>query len=432
MSGRIGIVGGGISGLAAAYYGLKKGLEVDLFEAAGELGGLAASFDFGGRSVEKFYHFICGADDDLIGLAGELGLAGEIQFRPARTAAFTDGRLYPFSSPLDILRFAPIPFSARVRFGFNALSSKLRKRWDDLDATTARDWLIGKVGRRAFDVIWSPLLDIKFRDQSDRVSAAWIWHRIHRQASSRKTPWSRENYGFFKDGTSSFIARLEAEILSRGGRIHLGAEVARINRAPGELQAILASGKKAAFGKMIMAVPLPVAAGLVERFNPAYAEKLNSIGFLGVACALFRLKKRVSDAFWLNIHDPRIPVNGFIEYTNLNPDGGPGGDKLVYVPLYLRTSDPWYSKDAAGLRSELFQVLRVVNPALTGDDVVDFRVFRSPYAQAICPTGFKDRVLPVKTPVPDLYLLDSTQLYPSDRVLSALIGLARKTIDEDF
>jgi hypothetical protein len=74
----------------------------------------------------------------------------------------------------------------------------------------------------------------------------------------------------------------------------------------------------------------------------------------------------------------------------------------------------------------------VVNPALTGDDVVDFRVFRSPYAQAICPTGFKDRVLPVKTPVPDLYLLDSTQLYPSDRVLSALIGLARKTIDEDF
>ena len=74
-------------------------------------------------------------------------------------------------------------------------------------------------------------------------------------------------------------------------------------------------------------------------------------------------------------------------------------------------------------------MLKTVNPKLSEGDIEDFRVFKSPYAQAICTTGFKDRIPPIETPVQKLYLLDSTQLYPSDRTLSALIGLAQKTTE---
>jgi len=429
MNDKVGIVGGGISGLAAAYFGLRRGLGVELFEASGQLGGLAASFDFGGRFVEKYYHFICGVDQDLIHLADELGLEGEIRFRPARTAYYYNGRLFPFSSPLDLLRFSPISFLSRLRSGILALSSTLRKNWDALDGISAQEWLISKVGRQAFEVIWSPLLKIKFRDQHGKVSAAWIWHRIHRQASSRRSVFSKENYGFFTGGTQSLLDRLEERIRRSGGIVHMGAEVRRIETCAGGFRVILWSGERAVFNKVVMAVPLTIAAELIEGLDPVYAENLRSVGFLGVACGVFRLKKRVSEAFWLNIHDPRIPVNGFIEYTNLNPAGG---ETLIYVPLYLRTSDPWYSKEDADLKSELMRMLRIINPGLSEGDVVDFRVFRSPFAQAICPAGFKGRVLPVKTPVQGLYLLDSTQLYPSDRVLSVLIGLAHRTIDENF
>jgi protoporphyrinogen oxidase len=47
------VIGGGISGLSAAYFLLKKGYNVDLYESSDRLGGLAANFDFDGITIEK-------------------------------------------------------------------------------------------------------------------------------------------------------------------------------------------------------------------------------------------------------------------------------------------------------------------------------------------------------------------------------------------
>ena len=54
----IGIVGGGIAGLSAAYRLQQHGHEVRVFEASDDLGGLAAVYETGGDHVEKFYHHL--------------------------------------------------------------------------------------------------------------------------------------------------------------------------------------------------------------------------------------------------------------------------------------------------------------------------------------------------------------------------------------
>ena len=63
---RAGVVGGGVAGLMAAWELSRLGFSVDLFEASGELGGLASAFDFDGIRIERFYHFICRNDLTLI------------------------------------------------------------------------------------------------------------------------------------------------------------------------------------------------------------------------------------------------------------------------------------------------------------------------------------------------------------------------------
>ena len=67
----IAVIGGGVSGLSAAYFLSKQGHTVTVFERDEKLGGLASSFDFGGCLIEKYYHFICRGDDDLIELCDE-------------------------------------------------------------------------------------------------------------------------------------------------------------------------------------------------------------------------------------------------------------------------------------------------------------------------------------------------------------------------
>jgi hypothetical protein len=45
---------------------------------------------------------------------------------------------------------------------------------------------------------------------------------------------------------------------------------------------------------------------------------------------------------------------------------------------------------------------------------------------------FREKIPPVKTPVEGIYLLDSTQVYPSDRSLNAMITLAEDMIEKHF
>jgi hypothetical protein len=54
-------------------------------------------------------------------------------------------------------------------------------------------------------------------------------------------------------------------------------------------------------------------------------------------------------------------------------------------------------------------------------------VSTDPYAQVVCPVGFGERVPPHRTPVSGLYLIESSQLYPSDRTIAGTLELAHET-----
>ena len=429
---RVAVVGGGVSGLAAAYFALGKGYAVELHEASGELGGLAASFDFHGLTIERYYHFICGGDRPLLEFAKHLGLGDKIRFRPTKTAFFHEGRYYPFTTPFDLLRFKPIAPLARVKFGLNVVRSKYLKDWAELDEVSGKDWLCRILGEKAYEVIWQPLLKVKFGEDDARISAAWVWHRIHRVASSRKGVLSREKMGYFLGGTRTLVSAVERTVKNLGGEIHLHSGVRSVAREGGKFKLILRSDSRPGFDRVILAVPLPVAAQIVQDLDPDYARRLAAIKFIGVSCGIFRLRRNVSPAFWLNINDPRIPANGFIEYTNLNPLEEIRPDRIVYIPFYVPVDHRWYTLDEEALTAAFLDMIRVVNPRITAEAVVGSRVFRSPYAQAVCPVGFKKSIPAARTPVSGLFLLDSTQLYPSDRVLSGLIELAQKLVTDHF
>ena len=64
-----------------------------------EPGGMAAHFDFGGLSIERFYHFVCKADRPTFELLDELGIGDKMRWVPTSMGYFIDGKLYPWGDP---------------------------------------------------------------------------------------------------------------------------------------------------------------------------------------------------------------------------------------------------------------------------------------------------------------------------------------------
>ncbi len=117
--------------------------------------------------------------------------------------------------------------------------------------------------------------------------------------------------------------------------------------------------------------------------------------------------------------------NGFIEYSNLNPWCEHGGSNILYVPFYFNSSDERDEWPDSRFVESAIQGLRLIKPEFTEGWVEEATLSRDRYGQAICLPGFSEQVPALRAPVRGLYVLDSTQLYPADRNLSGMIGLAR-------
>ena len=421
------VIGAGLAGLAASYDLIRSGYRVTLLEMRAELGGLASSSLLEGRLVEQFYHFICRSDHELIDLSRELGIEGQIHWRNTSTGFYYEGATYPFGTPFDLIRFSPIPWMQRLRFGIHILNSRYRSQWRWLDQIPATPWLIENIGEQAYNVIWHPLLKVKFGDQYDKISAAWIWHRIWRVATSRKNLFSREMFGYLENGSFTLVNSIAARLRSHPGFTLLsGKEAQAIEIQEGRVTAVQIPGQRIPCDAVLSTVATPIVAALLPALDEPYFTKLRQIQSIGVVCMILSLKSTFSPYYWLNVNDQRIPYNGMIELTNLNQHLKNEGMNILYIPLYLPVSDPRYTASDQALFEEYVQTLKVIKPGFDVGEIKEWHVYRAPYAQAICTTHFSRLIPDLRSPVRGLYITDSTQFYPEDRTLSAAIRQGRK------
>ena len=181
---RIGVLGGGITGLTAAYYLLRSGADVTIFESRPQLGGLSTYFNFGPFSWDRFYHCILTSDRPLLQLVDDLGLTDELRWTETKVGFFADGSLYPMSSSLDFLRFPPLGLFQKARLGFGILYATRINDGLKLEGELAVDWLKRVFGAKNYSKMWGPLLKCKLGSCREEASAAFIWATIKRLYSA--------------------------------------------------------------------------------------------------------------------------------------------------------------------------------------------------------------------------------------------------------
>jgi len=430
---KIGIIGGGVTGLTAAYELLKAGHEVTLFEAGSQLGGLAAGFRDPSWEwpLEKFYHHIFESDTDIITLSAELGLKDELIFPTPRTSILYEGEIYPFSNPVDWFKFPGYNFIDFLRFGFVGAFIRYTRFWRYLEKETAVSWTRRAYGRKIFETSWKPLLIGKFGEYYDQVNMAWLWARLH--ARSFKL-------GYFRGGFQAFVDTLAEAVRGLGGRIYTGQPVRGIRLQPtGGLQ-LSTADEEWTFEAVLSTTSPALLARMAPDLPGAYLEELlnlRSMGAVVMTLALRRPLMEQSQTYWLNVpaHSPRkeenpLPFLALVEHTNYIDRTHYGGDHIVYCGDYLPATHPYFQMSDDDLRELYLGSLRSINPEFSPDWVRRSWINRAAYAQPIPLVNHSQHIPAIQTPLSGLYFASMSQVYPWDRGTNFAVQIGRRAAEE--
>lgn len=418
---RVAVLGAGPMGLAVAYQLAKDGHAPIVFEADDRVGGMTATFDFGGLFIERYYHFHCISDTDFLDMLGELGISDKMRWVETKMGYYYQRRLQAWGNPMALLRFKGLGWMAKFRYGLHAFLCTRRKDWRPLDHVEATGWIKRWVGPEAYEVLWRKLFDLKFYDYAHGLSAAWIWSRIRRIGRSRYDLF-REKLGYLEGGSDTLLQGMRKAIEAWGGEFRLKSPVSKVVVEQDKVRGVESGGEFHAFDKVISTVPLPYVPRIMPDLPADILEKFQAVRNIAVVCVIAKLRKPVTANFWLNTNDPDMDIPGIVEYTNLRPLDC----HVVYVPFYMPGEHPKYQDGDEVFLDKVRNYIKSINPAITDEDFIDMRASRYRHAQPICGPGYLERLPPAALPVEGLWVADTSYYYPEDRGISESIGFGRR------
>lgn len=419
---RVGVIGGGIAGLASARFLQQAGHVPVVIEGSDQLGGLGTDFRHQDTSIDRFYHVILDSDADLCALIQDVKLADRLVWRETGMGFLVDGRLYGFNTPADLLRFGALGLADRVRTGLGALYiTRLKRHALDLDEIPAHDWLRRVFGERVFARIWDPLLRAKFGELRDGVPAYWVWSLLNREKSG-----GQEVKGYLRGGYRGLAEALGRAIVARGGEVRLEASVRTIED-DGHGVRVDAAGRDERFDAVVSTLPLPLLAG-AARGGLAGAVPLPELAYQGVVNVLVISRRPLERFYWTAVVDPSFPFQGVVETTHVVPPEWVGGRHLIYVMNYCGAHTDTYRQPDDVLQRQAVEGLAALYPRFDPADVEAVYVFRTPHVEPAWMLGYLRRRPAPRVGESRLYVCTTAQAYPRVTAWNTSVGLARETV----
>jgi protoporphyrinogen oxidase len=407
-------VGGGIMGITLGYLLTRQGLQVDIYEASPELGGLAGPRELpDGTLVDRFYHAILSSDQFLHDLCAELDLLDQMRFHETKMGFYHNAAVYPMNSVVDFVRFPPLTWIDRFRLGMTILAAQRVRDWQQLESVSIRDWLVRWGGENAYENLWRPMLRAKFDGGFDQVPATWIWSRLVRMKSTRQGATQKEQAGHLVGGYITLLDEMAQAIRVAGGMIRVNTPVQEIAVEDDQVTGLRVAGELLPYATVVCTLQAPLFSRLIPGADAAYRAKLTNQEYLGVLCPLMVLDRPLTGYWTLNITDDSIPFTGIIETTSYIDPAYVGGHHLVYLPKYTLPGSVWQTKTDAEVEAIWLDNLARMFPDFDRRAVRYFLVHRERYVEPLHRIGEYDAIPTVTTPVHNLYLATTAQIYPA-------------------
>ncbi|MEQ1574425.1 MAG: FAD-dependent oxidoreductase [Vicinamibacterales bacterium] len=325
------ILGGGLSGIAVAQVLAEAGWSpITIIERGVKLGGLAGSFQQGGKFYPLGYHHILHRDRTLLFFLDLIGALPAVRWKAIRMLFEADGALLDLSNPIDFLRFPMSPLD-KLRFARLMIRAFTKRDWAEWHDRSAAELVDHWGGPGVRTAIFEPLTRLKFDLPCSDVSAAWMGARLHFREGSAPLGFIPES-----NWTTVLCDRLTELTSDAKVEILTDSSVQKIHTEGERICAVeLADGRTIPGDLFVSTLP-----------TEAYCRMLptdgtvSNIRYTALVSAICATPQRIDpDFYWLNLTSLDHSACAIFQLSSLNASIGAPGETCINFVTHLGSRD---------------------------------------------------------------------------------------------
>lgn len=352
------ILGGGPTGLAAAYKLSQMGKHFILIEKEKYLGGLSVTRQCKKYLYEYGPHAFHLKDKNIIDWLKNI-LGDDFRIIPTNTQVFIDGKLltYPLRAGELFRKVSPI---LGFKIIFDYLWENFKKLFSNHEWQNFQEWGIANLGKTLYKMSFGDYTAKVWGMNPNKLSVKLATNKLSKLNlreiiaktigfKGKEQPLFFKKYLYPKKGMAAIFSRM-SETIENGGEIFLDSKVVHLKTKNHQVVAVTfeknGAKKEIACGQVISTFPIKQLAGMIndslDKKTVLAADKLNYRDLIIVYVAV--AEKDLPDSQWIYLVENKFKFNRVSINKNLSPDFSVNGKTLLAFEICCQKGDELWNK----------------------------------------------------------------------------------------
>lgn len=406
--GRVAVIGAGPAGATAAYVLAKQGIEVHLYEASPQVGGMARSLELWGQIVDIGPHRFFSSDPRVNRLWLEV-VGPDYRMVDRLTRIFFRNRFYPYPlKAAETLRNLGLAEAALC------LGSYLRERFSQRssaphDAFDA--WVVSRFGKRLYqhffktytEKLWGiPAGDLDAEFAAQRIKKFSLGEAIRNilwGGAARRHKTLVDQFAYPTLGSGVVYERMASFVASHGGTVHLSTPIGSLVTNGKEVTGVrLESGETRGYDSVVSSMPLTHLVGRLENVPETVREASASLTFRNTVLVYLQIDgDRLFRDNWIYVHSDDLRTGRITNFRNWVPSINNGRPETILALEYwcFDEDDFWHWDDARYIRLAQDEIVKT--GLVRREQIKDGKAVRVPRCYPVYRRGYREKLEVVET-----------------------------------